>query len=142
MDNRQSLGPLPLLNLGDDLVQGLSEEAKIPNENAGVKDTQKPVLKERTSWLVDFEDIRKSIDWLRRDTPTPSEGNQSRKVSFASGGRTPSQHTTEVLSGPSNQERPRVQSMGIFPESSLLPGPSTSLLSLLTSASSKKCCSS
>jgi len=66
------------------------------------------------------------VDWLKHDTPTPSEGNRSRKVSFLSRDRSASQNMADVhgdstYSG--SAERPRVQSMGVFTESSLLADP-------------------
>lgn len=114
-DQRQSTGLLPLLNLGDDLVQGLSgsddNKKDASKEKPAVAEEVKPASNRRASWLLDFEDIRKSIDWLKSDTPTPSEGNRSRKVSFLSRTQTPSQNMTEGPSANASQPRPRVHSM-------------------------------
>jgi len=123
VDNRQSVGPLPLLNLGDDLVGGIAgntDDGK--KEGVDTQEAAKPSPKERASWIPDFDDLRRSVDWLKRDTPTPSEDNRSRKVSFMSRDRTASQNMVDAPAGSTyggQSDRPRVHSMGAFTDGSL-----------------------
>lgn len=113
VEERQSPGPLPALDLGTDLEQDvprnyisddlqIREHVRSPSVSLSVAQELED-LKKKQELLSEIQNIRKSIEILKSETPAPSSSTDSARPSFSSRlelGSIP-------LSGPSHLRPPR-----------------------------------
>lgn len=111
----QSPGALPTLDLGLDIEKDVPpdyltdvENGLSSNPNARVSTADLEDLKRKEELLAEIRTIRKSIDVLKAETPTPSDSSESRHPSFNSR-RTLSHDMASLISGPSHLRPPRQQ---------------------------------
>ncbi|KAF7799251.1 hypothetical protein EIP86_010483 [Pleurotus ostreatoroseus] len=135
LDGRQSPGALPALDLGTDLetnvpqnyISDVSGEGPSEPRGLGIRARTPSVtltsaqeledLKKKQELLSEIQNIRKSIELLKAETPAPSSSSESRNPSFGSR-RTQSQDLGSFsIAGPSTAHlrdpRARVQSMDL-----------------------------
>ncbi|KIP12493.1 hypothetical protein PHLGIDRAFT_124031 [Phlebiopsis gigantea 11061_1 CR5-6] len=116
-EGRQSPGALPALDLGTDLEADVPQNY-ISNDPEIEERPRKPSmtlsvaqeleeLKRKQELLSEIQNIRKSIDLLKAETPAPSSSTDSRRPSFSSR-RTLSYDLGSIpLTGPSHLRPPR-----------------------------------
>lgn len=138
LDGRQSPGALPALDLGIDLEADvpknyMAEETEPKGRLRSTSITLSVAqeledLKKKQELLSEIQNIRKSIDILKSETPAPSSSGESRRPSFSSRRTLSHDFASYPLAGPSHlrparasDPRARVQSMEL---SQLRPSPS------------------
>ena len=116
-DERQSPGALPALDLGNDLEADvpktyisddpeIKERARTPSVSLSVAQELED-LKKKQELLAEIQNIRKSIEFLKSETPAPSSSTESGRPSFSSR-RTLSHDLDAIpLVGPSHLRPPR-----------------------------------
>ena len=117
VDERQSIGALPALDLGTDLEADvprnyisndpeIEERARKPSTTLSVAQELED-LRKKQELLSEIQNIRKSIEVLKSETPAPSSSADSRYPSFSSR-RTLSYDLGSIpLAGPSHLRPPR-----------------------------------
>jgi hypothetical protein len=118
VDERQSPGALPTLDLGLDLEADvpqnymsddieIRERARTPSTSLSVAQELED-LKKKQELLAEIQNIRKSIEILKSETPAPSSSTESRRPSFSSR-RTLSHDLGSIplVPGPSHLRPPR-----------------------------------
>ena len=133
VDERQSPGVLPTMDLGVDLEadvpQNYIAESSEGSDDKAKDGAGKPAimldvseelgdLKKKHELLAEIHNIRKSIALLKSETPAPSSSSESRHPSFSS--RRTLSHDIGAIAGPSHPRpvrthdpRARVQSMDL-----------------------------
>lgn len=130
VDERQSPGALPTLDLGlnleNDVPQNYIAENVTPPADARTRTPSLTLtaleledLKKKQELLNEIQNIRKSIEMLKAETPAPSSSSDSRNQSFASGRTLSRDLSSFSIAGPSQprlhpqDSHARVQSMNL-----------------------------
>ena len=103
---KQAPGALPVLDLGMDIERDVPQTFIAEGASGSSSKLQIEDLKKKEELLSEIQEIRRSIDVLKTESPGPSTSDESRRVSLTSR-RTLSHDISTLANGPTHLRPPR-----------------------------------